>query len=40
MKSRDRQQIGLKLSPLAVEKLVEFLAAIFPLEEGLSCEAS
>jgi hypothetical protein len=30
MKSRDRQQIGLKPSPLIAEKLVEFLVAIFP----------
>jgi hypothetical protein len=37
MKSRERQQIGLKLSPLAAEKLVEFLVTIFPKAKGLSC---
>jgi hypothetical protein len=37
MKSRERQQIGLKHSPLTAEKLVGFLMAIFPKAEGLSC---
>jgi hypothetical protein len=37
MKSRERQQIGLKLSPLAAEKLVEFLVTISPKAKGLSC---
>jgi hypothetical protein len=29
MKSRERQQIGLKLSPLVAEKLVEFFGGDF-----------
>jgi hypothetical protein len=37
MKSRERQQIGLTLSPLVAEKLVQFLVAIFPKAKGLSC---
>jgi hypothetical protein len=35
MKSRERQQIGLKLSPLAAEKLVEFLVTIFSKSQRL-----
>jgi hypothetical protein len=36
MKSRERQQIGLKLSPLIAKKLVKFLVAIFPKAQRLS----